>query len=78
MVVVGPGEGTRPAFFCHVYTRGASRQRDVAIEQLEWEVLELERHLAASPEDPPLCGACQEKREELRALEDHRVMGAFV
>ncbi|CAM2103338.1 unnamed protein product [Caretta caretta] len=43
--------------FCHDYTQGASRQRDVAIEQLEWEVLELEKHLAASPEDPSLCGA---------------------
>ncbi|CAM2098190.1 unnamed protein product [Caretta caretta] len=47
-------------------------------EQLEREVLELERCLAASPEDPLLCGACQEKREELRALEDHRAQGAFV
>ncbi|CAM2118661.1 unnamed protein product [Caretta caretta] len=61
--------------FCHDYTRGASRRRDVAIEQLEREVLELERHLATSPEDPPLCGAC---REELQALEDHRARGAFV
>ncbi|CAM2113946.1 unnamed protein product [Caretta caretta] len=38
----------------------------------------MERHLAASPEDPFLCGACREKREELRALEDHRARGAFV
>ncbi|CAM5171508.1 unnamed protein product, partial [Natator depressus] len=41
-------------------------------------VLELERRLAASPGDPSLCGACREKREELRALEDHRARGAFV
>ncbi|CAM4661555.1 unnamed protein product [Lepidochelys kempii] len=46
--------------------------------QLEREVFELERRLAASPEDPSLCGACREKREELRALEDHRARGAFV
>ncbi|CAM2098135.1 unnamed protein product [Caretta caretta] len=64
--------------FCRDYTRGASRWRDVAIEQLDWEVLELERHLAASPEDPPLCEACREKQEELRALEDHQAQGAFV
>ncbi|CAM2097040.1 unnamed protein product [Caretta caretta] len=64
--------------FCHDYTRGASRQRDAAIGQLEREVLELERRLAASPEDPSLCRACREKREELRALEDHRARGAFV
>ncbi|CAM2106170.1 unnamed protein product [Caretta caretta] len=38
----------------------------------------MERRLAASPEDPSICGACREKREELRALEDHRVRGAFV
>ncbi|CAM5096449.1 unnamed protein product [Natator depressus] len=38
----------------------------------------MERHLATSPEDPFLCGACWEKREELRALEDHRARGAFV
>ncbi|CAM4527691.1 unnamed protein product [Caretta caretta] len=38
----------------------------------------MERRLAASPEDPFLCGACQEKWEELRALEDHRARGAFV
>ncbi|CAM2113287.1 unnamed protein product [Caretta caretta] len=56
----------------------ACRRRNVAIEQLEWEVLELERRLAASPEDPLLCGACQEKREKLRALEDHWARGAFV
>ncbi|CAM4711635.1 unnamed protein product, partial [Lepidochelys kempii] len=48
------------------------------MEQLEREVLELERRLAASPEDPLLCGACWEKREELWALEDHRALGAFV
>ncbi|CAM2115612.1 unnamed protein product [Caretta caretta] len=42
------------------------------------QVLELERHLTASPKDPLLCGACREKREELRALEDHRARGAFV
>ncbi|CAM5112671.1 unnamed protein product [Eretmochelys imbricata] len=38
----------------------------------------MERHLAVSPEDPFLCGACWEKREELQALEDHRARGAFV
>ncbi|CAM2099477.1 unnamed protein product [Caretta caretta] len=38
----------------------------------------MERHLAASHEDPFLCGACREKREELRALKDHRAQGAFV
>ncbi|CAM2111563.1 unnamed protein product [Caretta caretta] len=38
----------------------------------------MERRLAATPEDPSLCGVCQEKREELRALEDHRARGAFV
>ncbi|CAM4717429.1 unnamed protein product [Lepidochelys kempii] len=48
------------------------------IEQLEREVLELERRLATSPEDPLLCGVCREKREELQALEDHRARGAFV
>ncbi|CAM2119833.1 unnamed protein product [Caretta caretta] len=64
--------------FCHDYTWGTSQQRDAAIEQLEQEVLELERHLAASPKDPSLCRACREKREELQALEDHRVQGAFV
>ncbi|CAM2106691.1 unnamed protein product [Caretta caretta] len=64
--------------FCRDYTRGTSRWRNAAIEQLEWEVLELERHLAANPEDPLLCGACWEKREELQALEDHWARGAFV
>ncbi|CAM2116026.1 unnamed protein product [Caretta caretta] len=64
--------------FCHDYTRGTSRQRNAAIEQLEQEVLELERRLAASPEDPLLCRACREKREELWALEDHQARGAFV
>ncbi|CAM5113272.1 unnamed protein product [Natator depressus] len=64
--------------FCRDYTRGTSRRRNAAIEQLEREVLEMERRLAASPEDPFLCGACREKREELRALEDHRARGAFV
>ncbi|CAM2113427.1 unnamed protein product [Caretta caretta] len=63
---------------CHDYTPGTSRQRNAVIEQLELEVLEMERCLAASPEDPLLCGACREKREELRALEDHRARGAFV
>ncbi|CAM2116053.1 unnamed protein product [Caretta caretta] len=38
----------------------------------------MERCLAASPEDPFHCGVCREKREELRALEDHRARGAFV
>ncbi|CAM2102752.1 unnamed protein product [Caretta caretta] len=60
----------RAKLFCRDYTRGTNRQRNAAIEQLEREVLEMERHLAANPEDPSLCGACREKREELRALED--------
>ncbi|CAM2105161.1 unnamed protein product [Caretta caretta] len=64
--------------FCREYTRGTSQWRNVAIEQLEREVLELERHLAASAKDPSLCRACQEKRKELRALEDHRARGAFI
>ncbi|CAM2116175.1 unnamed protein product [Caretta caretta] len=64
--------------FCRDYTRGASRRRDAAIELLEREVLELERHLAASPEDPSLCVVCQEKQEDLWALEDHWTRGAFV
>ncbi|CAM4644440.1 unnamed protein product, partial [Lepidochelys olivacea] len=68
----------RAQLFCPDYTQGASRRRYVAIEQLEWEVLELERGLAVSPEDPSLCGACREKGEELRALEDHRAQSAFV
>ncbi|CAM2109436.1 unnamed protein product [Caretta caretta] len=68
----------RARLFCHDYTRGTSRRRNTAIEQLEREVLELERRLAASPEDPLLCGACREKLEELRALEDHQAQGAFV
>ncbi|CAM2097067.1 unnamed protein product [Caretta caretta] len=38
----------------------------------------MKRRLAANPEDPSLCGACREKREELRALEDHRARGAFI
>ncbi|CAM4501283.1 unnamed protein product [Lepidochelys kempii] len=38
----------------------------------------MERRLAASPEDPFLCGASREKREELRALEDHWARGVFV
>ncbi|CAM2114211.1 unnamed protein product [Caretta caretta] len=45
------------------------------LQTIRWK---LERRLAASPEDPLLCGACREKREELRALEDHRARGAFV
>ncbi|CAM5108523.1 unnamed protein product, partial [Natator depressus] len=64
--------------FCRDNTRGASRRRHGAIKQLEQEVLELERHLAASPEDPPLCGTGWEKREELRALKGHWARGAFV
>ncbi|CAM5166057.1 unnamed protein product [Eretmochelys imbricata] len=68
----------RTKLFCRDYTQGTSRWRNAAIEQLEWEVLEMARRLAASPEDPFLCGACREKREELRALEDHRAQGAFV
>ncbi|CAM2098432.1 unnamed protein product [Caretta caretta] len=54
------------------------QRRNAAIEQLEREVLELERYLAASPEDPLLCGAWREKQEELQALEDHRARGPFV
>ncbi|CAM2105919.1 unnamed protein product [Caretta caretta] len=68
----------RAKLFCRDYTRGTSRRRNAAIEQLEREVLEMERRLAADPEDPSLCRACREKREELRALEDHRARGAFV
>ncbi|CAM2114214.1 unnamed protein product [Caretta caretta] len=68
----------RAKLFCRDYTRGTSRRRNAAIEQLERKVLEMERRLAASPEDPFLCGACREKREELRALEDHRALGVFV
>ncbi|CAM2098394.1 unnamed protein product [Caretta caretta] len=68
----------RAKLFCRDYTRGTSRRRNAAIEQLEREVLEVERRLAANPEDPSLCGACQEKREELRVLEDHQARGAFV
>ncbi|CAM4574004.1 unnamed protein product [Lepidochelys kempii] len=68
----------RAKLFCRDYTQGTSRRRNAAIEQLEWEVLEMERRLAADPEDPSLCGACREKWEELRALEDHRARGAFV
>ncbi|CAM2103802.1 unnamed protein product [Caretta caretta] len=37
----------------------------------------MEQRLATNPEDPSLRGACREKREELRALEDHRAQGAF-
>ncbi|CAM2096440.1 unnamed protein product [Caretta caretta] len=62
----------RTKLFCRDYTRGTSRRRNAAIEQLEREVLEMERCLATNPEDPSLCGACREKREELWALEDHR------
>ncbi|CAM2097649.1 unnamed protein product [Caretta caretta] len=68
----------RARLFCHDYTQGTSRRRNAAIEQLERKVLELDRHLATSPEDPLLCGAYWEKREELRALEDHWARGAFV
>ncbi|CAM2104850.1 unnamed protein product [Caretta caretta] len=64
--------------FCRDYTRGTSRWRNAVIEQLEREVLEMERRLAANPKDPSLCRACREKREELRALEDHWARGAFV
>ncbi|CAM5142492.1 unnamed protein product, partial [Natator depressus] len=46
----------RAKLFCRDYTRGTSRRRNAAIEQLEREVLEMERHLATSPEDPFLCG----------------------
>ncbi|CAM2118464.1 unnamed protein product [Caretta caretta] len=68
----------RAKLFCRDYTRGTSRRRNAAIEQLEREVLEMERRLATDPKDPSPCGACREKREELRALEDHRARGAFV
>ncbi|CAM2119485.1 unnamed protein product [Caretta caretta] len=60
------------------HTQGACWRRDVVIEQLEQELLELERHLATSPGDPPLCGAYQEKREEFQALDNLRARGAFV
>ncbi|CAM2097126.1 unnamed protein product [Caretta caretta] len=68
----------RAKLFCRDYTWGTSRRRNAAIEQLKREVLQMERRLAANPEDPSLCGACREKREELQALEDHRARGAFV
>ncbi|CAM2111601.1 unnamed protein product [Caretta caretta] len=68
----------RAWLFCRDYTWGTSLWRNAAIEQLIWEVLELERCLAANPEDPLLCGVCWEKWEELWALEDHRARGAFV
>ncbi|CAM2098424.1 unnamed protein product [Caretta caretta] len=68
----------RAKLFCRDYTRGTSRRRNVAIEQLEQEVLEMERRLATNPEDPSLCGACREMREELQALENHWARGAFV
>ncbi|CAM2099882.1 unnamed protein product [Caretta caretta] len=74
--MVGPGEGA--CVFCRDYTRGTSRRRNAAIGQLDQEVLEMERRLATSPEDLFLCGACREKQEELRALEDHCARGAFV
>ncbi|CAM2097224.1 unnamed protein product [Caretta caretta] len=64
--------------FCHDYTQGASRQRDATIQQLKQEVLELERRLAISLEDPSLCGVCWEKWEELWALKDHQAQGVFV
>ncbi|CAM2105904.1 unnamed protein product [Caretta caretta] len=38
----------------------------------------MERRLAANPEDLSLCGACREKWEELRALENHRARGDLV
>ncbi|CAM2096248.1 unnamed protein product [Caretta caretta] len=60
------------------YTWGTSRRRNAAIEQLEQEVLQLERRLTTSPEDPLLCGACREKWGELRALEDHWARATFV
>ncbi|CAM2099897.1 unnamed protein product [Caretta caretta] len=68
----------RARLFCRDYTWGTGRWRNAAIEQLEQEVLELERRLAAIPKDPLLCRACQEKQEELWALEDHRARGTFV
>ncbi|CAM2097000.1 unnamed protein product [Caretta caretta] len=68
----------RAKLFCRDYTRGTSRRRNAAIEQLEREVIEMERCLAASPEDPFLCRACWDTWEELRALKDHRARGAFV
>nr|XP_042702031.1 uncharacterized protein LOC101937174 [Chrysemys picta bellii] len=40
--------------------------------------MELERRLAASSGDPPLCGAYWEKREELQTLDNLRARGAFV
>ncbi|CAM2106417.1 unnamed protein product [Caretta caretta] len=68
----------RARLLCRDYTWGTSRLRNAAIEQLEQEVLELVRHLATSPKDPLLCGACREKQEELRALKDHRAWGTFI
>ncbi|CAM2096377.1 unnamed protein product [Caretta caretta] len=68
----------RAKLFCRDYSRSTSRRRNAAIEQLEREVLEMERRLAASPEDPFICAVCREKRKELRALEDHQARGAFV
>ncbi|CAM2111715.1 unnamed protein product [Caretta caretta] len=54
------------------------QRKDAVIGQLEQEVLKLERRLTSGPEDPPLRAAYWEKREELRAMEDHRARGAFV
>lgn len=50
---------------------GSSWKRNEAIEQFEWEVLEVERHRAAHREDPSLCRKYQEKRDKLQALNDH-------
>ncbi|CAM2097675.1 unnamed protein product [Caretta caretta] len=58
----------RAWLFCCDYTRAASRRRDAVIQQLEREVLELERPLATSPEEPSFCGVCREKWEELQTL----------
>ncbi|CAM2114723.1 unnamed protein product [Caretta caretta] len=69
----------RAWLFCRDYTWCTTWWRDVVIGQLEREVLELERRLASGPEDPPPPPAVyREKREKLRALEDHRAQGAFV
>ncbi|CAM2100097.1 unnamed protein product [Caretta caretta] len=61
----------RARLFCCDYTQGATWRRDAVRGQLEGDVLELERRLASSPEDPPLCATYREKRQELWALEDH-------
>ncbi|CAM2120310.1 unnamed protein product [Caretta caretta] len=55
--------------FCQDYTRGTNRRRDVVFGKLEWEILELERHLVSGSRGST-CTAYWEKREELWALKD--------